>query len=93
MGPVKIGLPANQEMKDRHLVLFSQCIILLSVSQRLSAFVFEVSFPYILIFKMINTTSFFFVWFFFSLEKTFSIRNNIKYYFHPRRLRDISILI
>lgn len=43
MGPVKITttLPVP-EVKDRHLVLFSQCIILLSVSQRLSAFVFEV---------------------------------------------------
>ncbi len=43
MGPVKItsSIPIL-ETKDRHLVLFSQCVILLSVSQRLSAFVFEV---------------------------------------------------
>jgi len=43
MGPVKITSlnTLNPEVRDRHLVLFSQCIILLSVSQRLSAFVFE----------------------------------------------------
>lgn len=44
MGPVKLTSPPNLEVKDRHLVLFSQCIVLLSVSQRLSAFVFEVLF-------------------------------------------------
>ena len=45
MGPVKISsnVPVA-ELKDRHLVLFSQCVVLLSVSQRLSAFVFEVEF-------------------------------------------------
>ena len=43
MGAVKIA-STNSETRDRHLVLFSQCIILLSVSQRLSAFVFEVCF-------------------------------------------------
>lgn len=45
MGPVKctpLNTP-NAEARDRHLVLFSQCIVLLSVSQRLSAFVFEVA--------------------------------------------------
>ncbi|XP_057375913.1 rho guanine nucleotide exchange factor 7-like [Daphnia carinata] len=42
MGPVKITTTIPiPETKDRHLVLFSQCLILLSVSQRLSAFVFE----------------------------------------------------
>ncbi|XP_046452044.1 rho guanine nucleotide exchange factor 7-like isoform X1 [Daphnia pulex] len=42
MGPVKITTTTPiTETKDRHLVLFSQCVILLSVSQRLSAFVFE----------------------------------------------------
>jgi len=40
MGPVKIT-SSNTEVRDRHLVLFSQCIVLLSISQRLSAFVFE----------------------------------------------------
>ena len=45
MGPVKIILlnTPNAEVRDRHVVLFSQCIVLLSVSQRLSAFVFEVT--------------------------------------------------
>lgn len=43
MGAVKIAsINSHSETRDRHLVLFSQCIILLSVSQRLSAFVFEV---------------------------------------------------
>ena len=44
MGQIKYttSLNAHAEVKDRHLVLFSQCIVLLSVSQRLSAFVFEV---------------------------------------------------
>ena len=41
MGPVKL-LTGPSEVKDRHFVLFSQCVVLLSVSQRLSAFVFEV---------------------------------------------------
>lgn len=45
MGPVKYASSASivTDVKDRHLVLFSQCIVFLSVSQRLSAFVFEVS--------------------------------------------------
>ena len=43
MGPVKIlPSPSSPEVKDRHLVLFSQCIVFLSVNQQLSAFVFEV---------------------------------------------------
>lgn len=42
MGPIKLTSPPSTEVKDRHMVLFSQCIVLLSVSQRLSAFVFEV---------------------------------------------------
>lgn len=44
MGPVKIlPTPSSPEVKDRHLVLFSQCVVLLSVNQQLSAFVFEVN--------------------------------------------------
>ncbi len=45
MGPVMVGRGENR--KDKYLVLFPSNLLLLSASNRLSAFIYEVRVPYV----------------------------------------------
>ncbi len=45
MGPVMVGRGENR--KDKYLVLFPSNLLLLSASNRLSAFIYEVGVPYV----------------------------------------------
>jgi hypothetical protein len=45
MGPVMVGRGENR--KDKYLVLFPSNLLLLSASNRLSAFIYEVRIPYV----------------------------------------------